>query len=92
MEILVERRRLGRTNLDVKPGQVGLANATKQENLGRFDYAHLRVPLPQDLKGTGIFTLQENGKYPEAYFLMVSIGVTNCGLVADKDVPVATQQ
>ncbi|KAF2229661.1 hypothetical protein EV356DRAFT_493417 [Viridothelium virens] len=70
LEILVERRRLGSTNLDVKPGQVGVANATRKENLGVFDYAHLRVPLPADLKGTGIFQLQANRKFPEAYFLM----------------------
>ncbi|KAL9065442.1 MAG: hypothetical protein Q9157_007468 [Trypethelium eluteriae] len=70
VEILVERRRLGSTNLDVKPGQVGVANATRKENLGVFDYAHLRVPLPADLKGTGIFQLQANRKFPEAYFLM----------------------
>ncbi|KAI9682999.1 MAG: hypothetical protein M1822_006192 [Bathelium mastoideum] len=71
LEILVERRRLGRTHLDVKPGQVGVANATKKENLGVFDYAHLRVPLPTDLKGTGIFTIQPNtGRFPDAYFLM----------------------
>lgn len=73
MEILVERRRLGRTHLDVKPGQIGVANATKKENLGVFDYAHLRVPLPTDLKGTGIFSVQTTGKYPDAYFLMVSL-------------------
>lgn len=36
-----------------------------------FDYAHLRVPLPKDLQGSGIFTLQRNHHYPEAYFLMV---------------------
>lgn len=71
MEILVERRRLGQTDLAVKPGQVGLTNATKAENLGVFDYAHLRVPLPKDLKGSGIFSLQKNGTYPESYFLMV---------------------
>ncbi|KAF2083921.1 hypothetical protein K490DRAFT_50436 [Saccharata proteae CBS 121410] len=70
LEILVERRRLGQTNLHVKPGQVGLANASKSENLGLFDYAHLRVPLPKDLKGSGIFTLQKNQAYPESYFLM----------------------
>ncbi|KKY26821.1 putative apses transcription factor [Diplodia seriata] len=70
LEILIERRRLGQTNLHVKPGQVGVSNATKAENLGLFDYAHLRVPLPKDLKGSGIFNLQKNQAYPESYFLM----------------------
>ncbi|KAH7030161.1 apses transcription factor-like protein [Macrophomina phaseolina] len=70
LEILIERRRLGQTNLHVKPGQVGVSNATKAENLGLFDYAHLRVPLPKDLKGSGIFSLQKNQAYPESYFLM----------------------
>lgn len=37
-----------------------------------FDYAHLRVPLPKDLEGSGIFARQRNHHYPEAYFLMVS--------------------
>ncbi|KAF1955773.1 hypothetical protein CC80DRAFT_78804 [Byssothecium circinans] len=69
-EILVERRRLGQTNLAVKQGAVGLANASKAENLGTFDYAHLRVPLPKDLKGSGIFTLKTATAYPESYFLM----------------------
>lgn len=69
-EILVERRRLGQTNLAVKPGTVGVANASKAENLGTFDYAHLRVPLPKDLSGSGIFTLKTTTSYPESYFLM----------------------
>lgn len=72
VEILVERRRLGQTELSVNAGQVGTSNATKPDNLGIFDYAHLRVPLPKDLKGSGIFTASRNNTYPEAYFLMVS--------------------
>jgi len=68
---LIERRRLGQTELSVKPGQVNTVNATKPDNLGMFDYAHLRVPLPKDLQGSGIFALQRNQHYPEAYFLMV---------------------
>ncbi len=71
-EILVERRRLGQTTLAVKPGQVGTSNATKPENLGTFDYAHLRVPLPKDLKGSEIFAPQQGQPHPESYFLMVS--------------------
>ncbi|CBX94017.1 hypothetical protein IAQ61_003891 [Plenodomus lingam] len=70
MEILVERRRLGQTNLAVKPGIAGVTSATKAENLGTFDYAHLRVPLPKDLSGSGIFTLNRTSVYPESYFLM----------------------
>jgi len=70
-DILVERRRLGQTDLTVKPGQVGITSATKAENLGIFDYAHLRVPLPRNLKGSGIFSLQRNHSYPDSYFLMV---------------------
>ncbi|ORY16708.1 apses transcription factor-like protein [Clohesyomyces aquaticus] len=69
-EILVERRRLGQTNLIVKPGIVGLTNATRAENISTFDYAHLRVPLPKDLSGSGIFTLKSATAYPESYFLM----------------------
>lgn len=70
-EILVERRCLGRTELKVKPGQIGTSNATKPDNLGVLDYAHLRVPLPKDLDGSGIFAKGSNRKYPESYFLMV---------------------
>ncbi|TKA25204.1 hypothetical protein B0A50_05902 [Salinomyces thailandicus] len=69
-EILVERRCLGRTELKVKPGQIGTSNATKPDNLGVLDYAHLRVPLPKDLDGSGIFAKGSNRKYPESYFLM----------------------
>ncbi|KAJ9632466.1 hypothetical protein H2203_000871 [Taxawa tesnikishii (nom. ined.)] len=70
MNILIERRRLGQTELAVKPGQVGTSNATKPDNLGKFDYAHLRVPLPKDLKGSGVISMLKSGFYPEAYFLM----------------------
>ncbi|CAN9109911.1 unnamed protein product [Alternaria alternata] len=70
VEILIERRRLGQTNLGVKPGVSGLTNATKPENMGTFDYAHLRVPLPKDLTGSGIFTLNKTSAFPESYFLM----------------------
>ncbi|KAF2473866.1 apses transcription factor-like protein [Lindgomyces ingoldianus] len=69
-ESLVDRRRLGQTNLAVKPGIVGVTNASRAENLGTFDYAHLRVPLPKDLAGSGIFTLKTATSYPESYFLM----------------------
>jgi hypothetical protein len=65
VEILVERRRLGQTNLAVKPGIAGITSATKSDN------AHLRVPLPKDLTGSGIFTLNRLSAFPESYFLMV---------------------
>ncbi|KAL9594244.1 MAG: hypothetical protein Q9179_005482 [Wetmoreana sp. 5 TL-2023] len=39
---LVSDRRLGQTNLAVKTGHEGTSNATKKENLGLFDYAHLK--------------------------------------------------
>ena len=70
-EILVERRCLGQTELKVKPGHVGTTSATKPDNLGVLDYAHLRVPLPKDLGSSGIFSRGANKKFPEAYFLMV---------------------
>ena len=66
------RRRLGKTNLAVKPTQVGTSNATKPENLGPFEYAHLRAPLPKDLKGSEIFPSHTPQQHPETYFLMVS--------------------
>ncbi|KAI9836592.1 MAG: hypothetical protein M1819_001224 [Sarea resinae] len=70
-EVLVERRRLGQTNLAVKPGQVGTSNATKPENLGMFDYAHLRAPLPKDLSDSDIFGPQSTHQpFPDSYFLM----------------------
>ncbi|KAJ5246291.1 hypothetical protein N7468_001274 [Penicillium chermesinum] len=67
---LLARRRLGKTNLSVKPGQVGTSNATKPENLGLFEYAHLRAPLPKDLKGSEIFPSHSSQQHPETYFLM----------------------
>ena len=70
---LIAKRRLGQTNLAVKPGQVGTSNATKPENLGPFDYAHLRAPLPRNLKGSEIFAPHQNQPTPEVYFLMVRV-------------------
>ncbi|RDW62897.1 KilA-N domain-containing protein [Aspergillus mulundensis] len=69
-EELLMRRRLGKTNLAVKPTQVGTSNATKPENLGPFEYAHLRAPLPKDLKGSEIFPSHSPQQHPETYFLM----------------------
>ncbi|PSK59364.1 hypothetical protein B9Z65_3688 [Elsinoe australis] len=67
---LVAKRRLGQTELAVDAGQIGTSNATKPKNLGPFDYAHIRVPLPKDLKGSGIFHASRGHSTPEAYFLM----------------------
>ena len=68
---LIKKRRLGQTTLSVKPGLVGTHNSTKPENLGPFDYAHLRAPLPEKLKGSEIFAPHANQPVPEVYFLMV---------------------
>jgi len=71
-EILIERRRLGQTDLQVRASLVGTSNATKPTNLGKFDYVHLRVPLPKALDGSGIFPAGATVPIPESYFLMVS--------------------
>ncbi|KAJ5620001.1 hypothetical protein N7510_003985 [Penicillium lagena] len=69
-EELLARRRLGKTNLAVKASWIGTSNATKPENLGLFEYAHLRAPLPKDLKGSEIFPSHTPQQHPETYFLM----------------------
>ena len=78
---LISKRRLGQTELAVSPGQVGTSNATSPKNLGVFDYAHIRVPLPKDLKGSGMFHATRQHATPEAYFLMVGTAMrlfTSC--------------
>ncbi|KAM5494606.1 hypothetical protein McaMca56_006183 [Microsporum canis] len=67
-EDLVARRRLGRTNLAVAPAKIGSTNATMPSNLGPFEYAHLRAPLPADLKGSEIFPPKQH--HIDSYFLM----------------------
>lgn len=52
---------------------MGTSNATKAENLGPFEYAHLQAPLPEDLSGSEIFATQQNHSHPETYFLMVRL-------------------
>ncbi|KAH8705506.1 transcription regulator HTH, apses-type DNA-binding domain-containing protein [Talaromyces proteolyticus] len=69
-EELLALRRLGKTLLSVKPTQIGTSNATKPENLGPFEYAHLRAPLPKDLAGSEIFPSNPTQQHPETYFLM----------------------
>lgn len=60
----MKRRRLGQTDLAPKTGSIGTTSATKPKNLGTFDYAHLRVPLPKNIS-SGIFK-----SAPPSYFLM----------------------
>ncbi|KAL8703017.1 MAG: hypothetical protein Q9201_003793 [Fulgogasparrea decipioides] len=67
---LVSDRRLGQTNLAVKTGHEGTSNATKKENLGLFDYAHLKVPFPADFTGSEIHPHHARHGPPSSYFLM----------------------
>ncbi|KAI9772525.1 MAG: hypothetical protein M1840_000730 [Geoglossum simile] len=64
---LTDRRRLGRTDLYVRPGHTPVSNAVRLHSSGTFDYTHLRAPLPKDLSGSGVFT---DSPTPESYFLM----------------------
>lgn len=64
-EELVDRRRLGQTDLVVKNSQVGTSSATQPENLGKFDYLHLRVNIPETKNG-----IWGNRGSPTSYFLM----------------------
>ncbi|KAI4277104.1 MAG: hypothetical protein LQ337_002025 [Flavoplaca oasis] len=67
---LIRERRLGQTDLSVKPGAVGTSNATKRENLGLFNYAHLKVPFPDNFKGSEIHPHHPKHGPPTSYFLM----------------------
>ncbi|KAJ5083608.1 hypothetical protein N7456_013035 [Penicillium angulare] len=64
-EDLLASRRLGRTKLAIKPELLGTCSGTKPENLGLFEYAHLRAPIPDDLEGSEIFPSRIS-----TYFLM----------------------
>jgi hypothetical protein len=64
---LVSRRRLGQTTLKIREGHEGNSSSIKPEHLGTFEYAHLRVSLPENLKGTEMF----NTPHPDTYFFMV---------------------
>lgn len=68
---LIGKKCHAQTKLTVQPGQVNTSNATKAENLKeKFDYVHLRCPLPRDLTGSEIFTATSSQPVPETYFLM----------------------
>ena len=72
---LVKIRRLGQTNLVVTPELIGNNEFTKPENLGPFDYAHLRAPLPDNLESSQIFAPQQHQPSPASYFLMVGLAL-----------------
>ncbi|KAL8673955.1 MAG: hypothetical protein Q9168_001650 [Polycauliona sp. 1 TL-2023] len=67
---LIRERRLGQTDLSVRAGAVGTSNATKRENLGLFNYAHLKVPFPENFKGSEIHPHHPKHGPPNSYFLM----------------------
>ncbi|KAL8854329.1 MAG: hypothetical protein Q9221_000815 [Calogaya cf. arnoldii] len=67
---LIQERRLGQTDLSVRAGVVGTSNATKRENLGLFNYAHLKVPFPESFKGSEIHPHHPKHGPPTSYFLM----------------------
>lgn len=68
---LVKMRRLGQTDLTSELVRTGTLNGTKSEHLS---YAHLQVPLPENLKNSEIFAPHpHHGTHVGKYFLMVRI-------------------
>ncbi|KAL8972828.1 MAG: hypothetical protein Q9197_002613 [Variospora fuerteventurae] len=67
---LVSERRLGQTNLAVRTNQIGTSNATRKENLGLLDYAYLKIPFPENFKGSDIHPHTAKHGPPTSYFLM----------------------
>lgn len=66
---LVKMRRLGQTDLTSELVRTGTLNGAKPEHLS---YAHLQVPLPENLKNSEIFAPHpHHGTHVGKYFLMV---------------------
>jgi hypothetical protein len=71
---LIAKRQLGKTDLQLPPKQGKHAsNASgKHDSPGIIEYAHLRAPLPNNLKGSEIFPPSAKPQ-PDSYFLMVGV-------------------
>lgn len=70
---LVKMRRLGQTDLTSELVRTGTLNGAKPEHLS---YAHLQVPLPENLKNSEIFAPHpHHGTHVGKYFLMVRISI-----------------
>lgn len=71
---LVKMRRLGQTDLTPELVRAGTVNGTKPES--NLAYAHLQVPLPQNLKNSEIFAPHpHHGSHIGKYYLMVRIWI-----------------